>query len=157
MLKMGKQQLRDMERRYPGIGKTVDYYEGLNLPPCPACGSAHTAAVSAGIVGRSVHVSAATTKIRLLPNGIPEDYYCNACKAYFGGPDAVPDATRDQGSLLLNPRTAADDGIEALYHALMAQAEKGERVQRRSAAAAAPGPQAPKAADGRQNERDGGG
>jgi hypothetical protein len=29
----------------------------------------------------------ATTKIRLLPNGHPADYYCNQCRTYFNGPD----------------------------------------------------------------------
>ena len=133
MLKVGKRQLRDMEQRYPGIGRTVRYYEDLDLPPCPACGSGQTAAVSAGVIGRSIHVSAATTKIRLLPNIVPEDYYCNACKAYFGGPDAGPGAERDRGSLLLTPRTATCADVDAFCEAVKAQAEKGARVQRRSA------------------------
>jgi hypothetical protein len=51
MLKVSEQWLRDVEERYPGIRGTIDHYEALNLPPCPACGSADTAAVSADIGG----------------------------------------------------------------------------------------------------------
>ncbi|MCJ7797413.1 MAG: hypothetical protein MUQ56_11735 [Thermoleophilia bacterium] len=144
MLKVSEQWLHDVEQRYPGIRGTIDYYEALNLPPCPGCGSVDTAAVSAGLVGRSIHVGASTTKMRLLPNGIPEDYYCNACERYFGGPDPGDGADRDEGSLLLDPRTATDDDLEAFVRAIHAQAEKDARVQRRSKAEGADGPKTAK-------------
>jgi hypothetical protein len=144
MLKVNEQWLREVEQRYPGIRQTIDYYEALNLPPCPACGSTDTAAVSAGLVGRSIHVGASTTKIRLLPNGVPEDYYCNACERYFGRPDPASGAEEDEGSLLLDPRTATDDDLEAFCRAIHAQAEKDARVLRRSKGGPTDGPKAAK-------------
>ena len=140
MLKVSEQWLRDVEERYPGIRGTIDRYEALNLPPCPTCGSADTAAVSAGIVGRSIHVCASTTKIRLLPNGVPEDYYCNACKRYFGGPDPGEGARQVGGSLLLDASTATDEDLEAFVRAIHAQCKKDARVQRRSDAEGADRP-----------------
>ena len=132
MLTVDEQWLCRVEERYPGIRRNIDYYEALDLPPCPACGSADTAAVSAGIVGRSIHVSAATSKMRLLPNVVPEDYYCHACEQYFGGPDPCEGAKRGEGSLLLDPRTATDDDLEAFVRAIKAQGKKDDRVERRS-------------------------
>jgi hypothetical protein len=129
MLKVDEQWLEDVEKLYPGIRRSIDYYESLDLPPCSGCGSVDTAAVSAGIVGRSIHVSAATTKMRLLPNVVSGDYYCNTCTCYFGEPEAVTDAERDQGPLLLDPRTATDDDFEAFVRALQAQAAKDARIE----------------------------
>ena len=70
--------------------------------------------------------------MHLVPNGIPEDYYCNVCERYFGGPDPVEGAEQDEGSLLLDPRTATDDDLEAFVRAIHAQGEKDARVERRS-------------------------
>jgi hypothetical protein len=142
MLKVNEKWLRDAEQHHPGIRQTIDYYEALDLPPCPGRGSSDTAAVSAGIVGRSIHVGAATTKMHLLPNGIPEDYYCNACERYFGGPDAAEGAEQDEGSLFLDPRTVTDDDLEAFCRAIQAQGGKDDRVERRSKGGGADGPEA---------------
>lgn len=86
MLKVDQHWLDKAEAIYPGLLETIDCYEKLVLPPCPQCGSADTAKVSTGLVGRSIHAAAATTKMRLLPNGHPADYFCNHCKHYFDGP-----------------------------------------------------------------------
>lgn len=142
MLKATEQWLCDAERRHPGIRQTIDRYEALDLPPCPECGSSDTAAVSAGIVGRSILVNGATTKIHLLPNGIPKDYYCNACERYFGGPDTIEGAEQDEGSLLLDPTMATDDDLEAFCRAIHAQAAKDDRVERRSKGGGLAEPQA---------------
>ena len=87
MLKVDEPWLGKVEAVYPGFREMVHQWEAMELPPCPQCGSDDTAKVSAGLVGRSIHLAAATTKIRLLPNGHPADYYCNQCKCYFNGPD----------------------------------------------------------------------
>ena len=85
MLKVDKEALERMERRYEGITKSIMNYENADLPPCPHCQSDNTAEVSVGLVGRSMTVAGATTKIKLLPNGPkPGRYYCNNCKNYFG-------------------------------------------------------------------------
>ncbi len=132
MLKVDQGWLDRAEKLYPGIRGSIDYYERLDLPPCPACGSDNTAAVSAGVIGRSIHVLCATTKIRLLPSMVPHDYYCRACELYFGGPDPGDDPTTGGESLLVDPRTATDDDLEAMVRGLLRQGEKDERIARRS-------------------------
>ena len=88
MLKVDQEWIRRVEKQYPGIRANIDGFESADLPSCPKCGSANTAAVSVGIIGRRIHVAAATTKTRLLPNGHPADFYCNDCEHYFDGPDS---------------------------------------------------------------------
>jgi hypothetical protein len=66
MLNVGEDTLETMEHLYPGIRKTVKYYESLYLPRCPTCASEDTAKVSAGSIGRSIHVASATTKMHSL-------------------------------------------------------------------------------------------
>jgi len=88
MLKVDQEWIARAEAQYPGLRKTIYSWDAMDLPPCPLCGSANTAKVSAGLVGRSLHLAAATTKIRLLANGYPADCYCNQCGRYFDGPDS---------------------------------------------------------------------
>jgi hypothetical protein len=83
MLKVDEATIEELEQQYPGFRKTVEYYEALKLPPCPTCGSADTAQVSAGLVGRSTNLAAVTSKIKLLANGHPADFYCARCDRYF--------------------------------------------------------------------------
>lgn len=83
MLRVAEDSLERMEPLYPGIRKTVAYYESLNLPRCPTCASEDTAKVSAGIVSRSILVASATTKMHFISNGHPADYYCNKCRQFF--------------------------------------------------------------------------
>lgn len=84
MLTMTKDQLKQAEVAYPGIGETIDYYESLQLPACGHCGSTDTAVTSAGFVGRSGTVAAATTKVRLIPNGTGGLLWCNECQRVGG-------------------------------------------------------------------------
>ena len=83
MLRVAEDSLERMEPLYPGIRKTVAYYESLYLPRCPICASEDTAKVSAGITGRSIQVASATTRMHLRPSGHPADYFCNKCRQYF--------------------------------------------------------------------------
>jgi hypothetical protein len=83
MLNIGENRLETMERLYPGIRKTVEYYESLNLPRCATCASEDTAKVIAGNISRRIHAASATTKMHLRPNGHPADYFCNTCGQYF--------------------------------------------------------------------------
>lgn len=63
MLKVNEAWIREAEQTYPGFQKTLDFYESLDLPPCPKCGATDSARVSAGVIRRSIHLAAATTKI----------------------------------------------------------------------------------------------
>ena len=77
--------LDEMERRYPGIGASIRSREEAVLPPCHHCGSADTAKVGVGAVGRTFCLATATTKFALIPNSPkPGEYRCNDCKKFFG-------------------------------------------------------------------------
>ncbi len=83
MLKIANESIERAEEIHPGFREMVDRYEALELPPCPGCDSADTARVSSGIVSRSIHLAAASSRFKLVP-GIPEGrYWCNACECYF--------------------------------------------------------------------------
>ena len=84
MLKVSPEQLESMEQSYPGIKEQVISQEEAVLPLCSSCGSANTALVSVGVVGRSMSIAGATTKIKLIPNGPkPGDYFCNECRKFW--------------------------------------------------------------------------
>jgi hypothetical protein len=83
MLKVSKDRLAALEARYPGIGDTIAGLENGDLPSCPSCHSSDTASVQVGIVGRSIELAAATTKVKLVANNPPERMFCNACNTYF--------------------------------------------------------------------------
>jgi len=84
MLKADKETLDALEARYPGIGQQIHRFEEAELPTCPCCGSEDTADVQCGIIARTTHIAAATTKFRLIPNPPkPGAYFCNSCREYF--------------------------------------------------------------------------
>jgi transposase-like protein len=83
MLKVSKARIRAAEERYPGFKDTLDYYEAQSLPSCPLCGSAETAKTATGVIGRTMELAAATTKIRLVPNGPHAAFYCETCDKLF--------------------------------------------------------------------------
>ena len=57
--------------------------EDACLPACPKCVSADTAAVQVGVVGRTISIVAATTKVKLVPNKRFGRCFCNECKEFF--------------------------------------------------------------------------
>jgi len=84
MLKVTDRELAQVELQYPGITDWVRRLEAEVLPVCPVCGSADTAVVLMGVIGRTIHIVWATTKAKLLMNGPrPGTHYCNHCQAYF--------------------------------------------------------------------------
>ena len=84
MLKINKESLDHIEMQYPGIGKTILYFERATLPVCSRCESENTADVQCGIIGRTINIAAATTKFKLIPNAPkPAEYFCNACDKFF--------------------------------------------------------------------------
>ena len=84
MLRMNERALKEMEDQYPGITKQILRFENAVLPSCPHCASEDTADVQIGIIGRTIHITAATSKVKLIPN-LPEPgkYFCNKCNKYF--------------------------------------------------------------------------
>ncbi len=83
MLKIDKQILYLYEKLYPGIRESILHFDEAKLPACSRCRSEDTAVVRCGIIGRTIHLCAATTKFKLTPNGGPGRYFCNACKEFF--------------------------------------------------------------------------
>jgi len=85
MLKVSETSIRNMEKRYPGIEEQIFHFENMEIPPCPNCASTDTARIQAGVIGRTMSITMATTKFKLFPNyngkGI---YYCNSCNSQFG-------------------------------------------------------------------------
>ncbi len=84
MLKIDKKELDQVEEDHPGIGKTIFYFEEATLPVCSHCGSANTADVGCGIIGRTINIAAATTKFKLIATGpAPGKSFCNTCSEFF--------------------------------------------------------------------------
>jgi hypothetical protein len=92
MLKVDQKTLEEMEKLYPGILQSILRFENAELPNCPYCGSADTADVQVGVIGRTTHIASATTKFKLLWENAPGSYFCNACTKFFGPPRRVSDA-----------------------------------------------------------------
>ncbi len=85
MLKIDKITLDKMESQRAGIKAQILSYDSKELPACPQCGANDTAEVIFGIIGRTIHIAAATTKVQLEPNATSLGaYFCNACGKYFG-------------------------------------------------------------------------
>jgi len=84
MLKLTPEQIETLESSYPGIKDQIQEFEAALLPACSLCGSTDTADVQVGVIGHTINLSAATTKIKLIPNGPrPGRYFCNTCRYYF--------------------------------------------------------------------------
>jgi predicted nucleic-acid-binding Zn-ribbon protein len=83
MLKVNQDELDRMESGYAGIIEQIRRFEDASLPACPKCGSADTAAVQVGVVGRTISIVAATTKVKLVPNKRFGRCFCNECKEFF--------------------------------------------------------------------------
>ena len=84
MLRFAKEELDQLELMYPGIVKTILWFEEAKLQACPHCRSENTATVNCGVVGRTINIAGATTRFKLIPNGPkPGEYFCNACEKFF--------------------------------------------------------------------------
>lgn len=84
MIKVPTSTIEHMEENYKGITEQIWRFENAQLPPCPFCGSENTASVQVGVIGRTIHILAATSKFHLILNGPKEgNYFCNACRKYF--------------------------------------------------------------------------
>lgn len=84
MLRLSKEELDRLEMTYPGIVETIFHFEEARLPSCPRCRSENTADVTCGVIGRTIDIVAATTKIKLIPNPPkPGEYFCNDCETFF--------------------------------------------------------------------------
>jgi len=59
---------KSMEEQYPGITEQIDRFKKAQLPSCPHCGSADTASVQVGVIGRTITIAASTRKIKLVLN-----------------------------------------------------------------------------------------
>jgi hypothetical protein len=79
-----EERLSKLEKDYPGITRSIQYFENADLPSCIQCGSNDTADVQIGVIGRTIAIAGMTRKFRLIPNGPrPGTYYCRTCNKYF--------------------------------------------------------------------------
>lgn len=78
-------EYRTIEDRYPGITEQIRHFEEMVLPACPHCGSADTASVQVGLIGRTMHIAGTTKKFKLVLNMKDKlgKYFCNQCKRFF--------------------------------------------------------------------------
>lgn len=83
MIRGDEATLAEMEAHYPGIRKTICSYENAVLPACTYCKSPDMAQVIVGIVGITMAIAGATSKVMLVANHAPGTYRCNACRRYF--------------------------------------------------------------------------
>ena len=83
MQTMDDDSIRELEEQYPGFRESLEAYESADLPPCPMCASTTTAKVITGLIGRTINLAAATTKVKLVPKGHPGDFHCEACDQFF--------------------------------------------------------------------------
>ena len=84
-MKVTDDDLCRMESNYPGIREQIVRFESAVLPLCPSCGSTDTADVQCGIIGRTISIASATTKMHLVSTRANRDaYFCNSCRGYFG-------------------------------------------------------------------------
>lgn len=87
MLKINDARMAELEQTYPGIGESIRRFEASELPNCPHCNSRDTATVICGIVGRTINIAAASTKVKVIPNGpAPGNLYCNSCNSFADAP-----------------------------------------------------------------------
>ncbi len=84
MLLVDDDELDRMESRYPGIKESILRYEAMTLPRCPYCSSSDTAHTAVGTIGRTMNMSAATTKFKLCGSRPTwGEFYCNNCREFY--------------------------------------------------------------------------
>lgn len=83
MIKISEDRFKIYEQSYPGITEQILRYERGVLPPCIFCGSTDTAVVLRGIIGRTIHLASATSKVKLSIKIGNRHFYCNTCQQPF--------------------------------------------------------------------------
>lgn len=84
MLKVSDEELERLDDQYPGLRETILKFEALEVPDCPNCQSGNTASVQIGIIGRTIALVAATSKVKLFPNRtFEEEWFCHECQKPF--------------------------------------------------------------------------
>ena len=84
MLKVNPTELDRLEAMYEGLKVQIESFEAMELPNCPNCNSSDTASVQVGIIGRTMNLAGATSKVKLIPNGPrPGKHHCNQCNSFF--------------------------------------------------------------------------
>ena len=85
MIRKTEDEMKQLESQYPGITEQIWRFENMDLPACPECGSADTASVQVGGIGRTINIGAATTRFHLMLNRNDKGiYFCNVCRKQFG-------------------------------------------------------------------------
>ena len=83
MIKISEDRFSVYEQSYPGITEQILRYERGVLPACVFCSSTDTAVVLRGIIGRTIHLASATSKVKLSIKIGNRHFYCNTCQQLF--------------------------------------------------------------------------
>ena len=85
MLRISREKIERMEAQYTGITQTIERFEAMEIPECPACKCEDTASVQVGVIGRTINLWAATTEFEARSTGFATlgRFFCNACSHYF--------------------------------------------------------------------------
>jgi hypothetical protein len=85
MIKVDQATLDYMESQHAGIIEQIRRWDAMEIPPCTHCGSTDTADVQVGVIGRTICLTAATSRLHLIANGPkPGTHFCNQCRKYSG-------------------------------------------------------------------------
>ena len=84
ILKVTAAELESLERSYPGIREQILGFEEASVPACSCCGSSDTAEVQVGVIGRTINIAYATTRVKLIGSA-PKlgPYFCHVCDDFF--------------------------------------------------------------------------
>ncbi len=83
MLKVSAAVIEHFEKQCPGIAARIEGFERAVYPACAHCGSGDTAIVLGGIVGYTINLAAATTRVKLCP-GRPVRYFVMCAGSSLG-------------------------------------------------------------------------
>ena len=87
-LQISNDALNKLNDQYEGIRDQILSFEAMELPQCVSCGCEDTAIIQVGVIGRTMNIAIATSKIKLVSNANSDHgkYFCNACETFFAGP-----------------------------------------------------------------------
>jgi hypothetical protein len=84
-LRISDTELNRLNDQYDGIRDQILHFESMDIPACSCCGSDDTAATQVGVIGRTMNIALATSKVKLIGNRTSSEgrHFCNACESFF--------------------------------------------------------------------------
>ena len=84
-LQISNEALAKLNQQYDGIHDQIFEFEAMTLPVCSKCGTDNTAVTQVGVIGRTMNIALATSKVKIVANGESREgqHYCNSCEVFF--------------------------------------------------------------------------